>query len=235
MTVLLTRPRADSERIARALPDVATAIWPLTEIVPVATDLAMPEEAQAVVFTSANAVDSYAALGGRRDLPAICVGARTASSARAVGFTDVATGPGTAAGLVDLIAGRSLRRVFYPRGREVSTDLAGALAARGIETAETVVYAAEPGGPPESALVAGLSDGGVGLVTVWSRRSAALLASHIAGGAIALHPTCDLLAISEGAAGPLLDAGFCNVIKAEAPDAPAMIAAIRAHAAALRQ
>lgn len=113
---------------------------PLTEIR--FSDAAIPlEGCDAVVFTSGNAVTGFARLCPRRDLPALCVGARTAEMARTAGF-DTRTGPGDAAALSAWIAGEiHPRRIAYPRGEEVAFDLEKSLESGGIETVSAIVYA----------------------------------------------------------------------------------------------
>jgi len=226
MAVLLTRPRADSARIAAALaPEIPCLIWPLTEVhARPAGDPAPGVEA--LLFTSANAVTAFAAGTARRDLPALCVGDRTAQVARAEGFVQVDSAEGTAEDLAALALASGHAHLLYLRGETVSVDLAGLLAARGRTVDEAVVYAMGPGGPPPPEVDAAARSGGIALVTVWSAASAAALAARLAD---LDWPTgvSDLLAISAKAAAPLAEAGFRLVQVAETPDAPSMLQAIR--------
>lgn len=231
--VLLTRPRADSERIAAdlRLRDEQVLIWPLSEVRwhPVPTP---PPDTEALLFTSANGVAAFAHGCPIRDLPALCVGTRTADAARAARFTNVATAGGTADALADLARRSGHRRLFYPRGRTVSVDLTAALGADGLTVTEAVVYAMEPGAPPESAVRRVFQTAAPVLVTVWSAGAAARMAADLQA-----HPdwrldNADLLAISDKAAAPLGIAPFRHIFVASKPDADAMKSGIRA---ALRQ
>ena len=235
MAVLLTRPRADSERTARRLGGIDCLIWPLTEIVPTGAIADPPPEADGLVFTSAHAIRLIAEQGVPRGLPAFCVGPHTADAAAWAGFDDIRQGAGTAPDLVDLIVQSDLRQIHYLRGRDVSHDLAAGLAARGVGVSQTVLYAAEDGGAPESAVAEMLANGGIDLVTVWSRRAAGLLGRAIGAGTVRLSGGVSLLAISENAAVPLTGSGFSSIIKAQDPTGDAMIAAMRKFFAALRQ
>lgn len=140
--LLLTRPRAASERFAASWRarrgDAAPVIMaPVVEIVtlPVAPDLSRIE---AVIFTSENAV---AAMGPPpRAFPAWCVGDRTAEAARAAGYAAHAAG-GTAESLVAaMLAARARGPFLHARGRETRGGVAEALRAAGLECEEAVVY-----------------------------------------------------------------------------------------------
>ncbi len=143
-TLILTRPRVQSEAFAESFRTVFGADWPvvispLTDIVFRCADLPL-NGCEAVVFTSANAVAGLVRISDRRDLPALCVGARTAEVARAAGF-DAREGPGDAAALAHWIA-RDLQpvRVAYPRGATIAFDLEAALSLAGIETVSAILY-----------------------------------------------------------------------------------------------
>lgn len=231
MRVLLTRPFADSRAVADTLsPEgIDCLIWPLTRIVPTARALAVPPETGGLLFTSANGVRAFAALESRRDLPALCVGEATAAAARRAGFADVRPAGGDAGALAALARRSGIAAFLHPRGRHAAGDLAGWLAADGRHVTEAVLYEAVEGGPPPRPVAAALSAGAVDLVTVWSRRGAAILARRLASLGAALGAT-DLLAISAAAAEPLATAGFRRSQVAEAPGGEAMLAAIRAAA-----
>jgi len=97
MAVLLTRPLAESQALAREISDMGlkTVIAPLTEIIPVAAQLPDFKKFDALVFTSANGVRAFAAATGFRDKPVYAVGDATASVARDNGFSDVRSCGGT--------------------------------------------------------------------------------------------------------------------------------------------
>jgi uroporphyrinogen-III synthase len=229
MQVLLTRPLEDSRALAETLEaeDIDPLIWPLTRIVPAVTALKLPPTTGGLLFTSANGVRAFAALVDRRDLPALCVGKATAEAAHKSGFRDCFTADGDARALAELARRSGIREFFHPRGRDAAGDLKGWLAETGQRVTEAVLYQAEETGPPPAPVAAALARGAVDLVTIWSRRGAAILARHLATSGATLDKT-GLLAISPAAAEPLEASGFHLILLADAPNAAAMLAAIRA-------
>ena len=85
-TLLLTRPRAQSEAFAEVLAAelpgrFRAVVSPILEIVPVAAALDL-DGLQGLIFTSANGVEQFAARTPERSLTAWCVGEMTAAAAR---------------------------------------------------------------------------------------------------------------------------------------------------------
>jgi uroporphyrinogen-III synthase len=230
MQVLLTRPLEDSRALAETLEAEAIdpLIWPLTRIVPTVTALKLPFTTGGLLFTSANGVRALAALTSRRDLPALCVGGATAETARKAGFGDCFSADGDARALAELARRSGIGEFFHPRGRDAAGDLKGWLAETGQRVTEAVLYQAEETGAAPAPVAAALARGTIDLVTVWSPRASAILARHLANAGATLDNT-GLLAISPAAAGPLEASRFRRILVAEAPNAAAMLAAIRAY------
>jgi uroporphyrinogen-III synthase len=230
MTILLTRPLEDSQALAEALEaeGIGSVIWPLTRITLTDAAAKLPISTGGLLFTSANGVRALAALTRRRNLPALCVGKATAQAARRAGFRDCLSVDGDARALADLARRSGIHNFFHPRGRETAGDLKGWLAETGQQVTEAILYQAEKTGPPPAPVAAALDRGEIGLVTIWSPRGAAILASHLANGVADLGQT-SLLAISQNAAAPLAKSGFQHVLIAQAPNSIAMMAAIRSY------
>lgn len=229
--VLLTRPLEDGRRIADRLAEdgIPTLLWPLTRVVPAGdalSGLRLPPGTDALIATSGHGIRAFAALSGRRDLAVIAVGARTGEIARELGFGAVLIAEGDAEALARLVRATPYRRLFYPRGRDVASDLAGRLSGPERAVTEAVLYAAEETGPPSAPVAHALARGQVGIVTAWSRRGAEILARRLEGQRHAARMAG--LAISREAAAPLAGLGLGAVIAAESPDARGMLAAIRA-------
>lgn len=226
--VLLTRPLEDSRRTAARLAEegIASEIWPLTRVVPAMTLPPLPATMDGLIVTSGNGLSAFAALTGRRDLPVLAVGARTAEVARRLGFAAVLSAEGDARALADLARRAGLRHLFYPRGREVSAVLPALLGAGGPRLSEAVVYCTEETGPPPAPVAHALAAGRIGAVTVWSARNAAILARYLSQRppAAGVPP---IVAISSKAAAPLAEAGFGDIVVAARPDLPAMVEAVR--------
>lgn len=148
--IILIRPLAQSnafaKRIDEALPGRFTPlIAPLIEIVE--DDPYLPVDgAQALLFSSAQGVQSFAARSPIRNLPALCVGDRTAQVAAALGFS-AESAQGDAAALAQLAASSYLPdggHMLYLRGNPAAGDVAGALMAEGIPTEEVILYHQRP-------------------------------------------------------------------------------------------
>ncbi|HSF96305.1 MAG TPA: uroporphyrinogen-III synthase [Thermohalobaculum sp.] len=235
MKVLLTRPLEESRALAARLEadGIETLIWPLTRIVPLVTELKLPFNIDAILFTSANGVRALAALTDRRDWPALCVGDATARAARQAGYLNCFSAGGDARALADLARRSGLRNFLHPRGRDAAGDLKGWLAETGQHVAELILYEARETGAPPAPVASALARGEVDLVTVWSPRNGEILARHLAGLDADLGGT-DALAISAAARESLAEAGFRRVALADRPDLQAMVSAIQAHFSALR-
>ncbi|WP_316014469.1 uroporphyrinogen-III synthase [Roseobacter sp. HKCCA0434] len=168
--ILLTRPRAASERFAAELPEGWRAlIAPLMEIE--FRKIAVGAQGAAgVVFSSANGVEAWRRAGGG-GVPAFCVGGRTARAAREAGCEVMATGADLAA-LVPLLPGG---RLIHVRGVHTTRPLAELVP--GAEVEERIGYAAAARpltDEAQAALAAGILDA----VACFSPRSAALLVAE---------------------------------------------------------
>lgn len=157
-TVLLTRPRAQSEAFATILTQrfaqLDIVIAPLIEIVPMGDpgDLGDLGEVAGVIFSSMNAV---AHAGPGRDLPAYCVGAQTTDAARAAGFAAICEGRTADELVAALTASRPAGPLLHLHGRHQRGDIAGRLAQAGLTVRGRVIYdqaAVPPGTAFQTAL-----------------------------------------------------------------------------------
>lgn len=93
-TILLTRPRLESEKLAAEIRAFGLDVFiePMLEIVPL--DVSLPDltKYQALVFTSANGIEAFSRLSRERSLPVFTVGGTTAARAREAGFRNVKAG-----------------------------------------------------------------------------------------------------------------------------------------------
>ena len=229
MTVLLTRPKPDSQRIARELEKVGigSIIWPLTEIVQVEKPITISDGTDALVFTSSHGVRAFAHGNERRDLKVFCVGQRTAALAQAAGFKDVQSAGGGFDALVALLRDAAPASVFYPRARDISNDLEAVLRPNRIRCDSQIVYSAQPTTGPAREVDVALTAGNVDVITIWSRRNAELLSESFSRRSDWRTNRITLLAISQNAAAGLGNAGFRRIIVASRPNATQMIAEIR--------
>ncbi len=230
-TLLLTRPRGQSEAFAAALEarmpgHFRPLVAPLIDIAPVEAPLDL-DGVEGLAFTSANGVEQFAARTTDRSLPAWCVGAMTAAAARAAGFAAVSAN-GDVAALADLIAAR--RRpgggvVLHVRGRHAAGDLVGRLAAAGVAARAAGIYD-QPPQPVPAEVAARLAAGGVDVVALFSPRTAALFN---AAAAATGWPLAALTAVSlSPAADAALTAPVGRRVVAAEPTREGMLAALQA-------
>jgi uroporphyrinogen-III synthase len=219
--LLLTRPRAASERVAAGVTGVEVAICPLMEIV--GTGAAVDLDGIAgLILTSQNALPFIP----RADLPAYCVGPQTAEAAARAGFDARVTGPDADGLVAALIAARPKGRLLHCHGAHLRGDIAGRLAEAGLPVAAVAVYD-QVTVPPGADFAAAIARPGL-IVPLYSPRSARVFA-EAAGG---LPPDAIVLALS-----PAVAAALPAPMRAQAqvlphPDGTAMDAALGAVLAA---
>lgn len=228
--ILVTRPRPDADRTAAGFAAIGLepVMAPMLEARFFPTDLPDPQAFVALAFTSANAVRALAAhpLGETfAPLPVYAVGDHTASEARDVGFERVSPALGTLDHLVEMvIADKPAGPIFYPAPRHQSGDLAGRLSAAGIDVDTRVLYEMQPASALPAALAERLATGTIQGAAFYSRRTAEIFATLLAGPDLAaarenLHCLC----LSENVAQPLVEAGFPRIGLADAPSHEAMM------------
>jgi uroporphyrinogen-III synthase len=221
-TVLLTRPRAQSEafaaRIRARLPEADIRLNPLMEIVPSGPP---PElrDGDAIIFTSANGV---AAAGQGQGRAAWCVGERTCAAARAAGFSATVAGETADALVAHLAELRPAGRLVHLHGAHTRGDVAARLAGAGLSTVSRTVYdqvAVTPGPDLRAALGARRL-----IAPLFSPRSATLLASAAADLCPAFPgPEQTLLALSPAVRDALPMGWRAAAFVVQRPDATAML------------
>lgn len=169
--ILLTRPEPQSQRFAADL-GLACLVSPL--MAPRFMAPLIPPH-RALILTS-----ETGALAARGLAPcrAYCVGARTAATARALGF-DAISADGDAEALIALILCDPVTPLLHLRGREARGDIADRLLAAGLPALEAVAYAQEeqPLTPQAQEALQGQA---LVIAPLFSPRSAELLAAEAA-------------------------------------------------------
>lgn len=192
---------------------LAATVAPLFTMRGVAWQAPAPENFDALMLTSANALRFGGPhLADYRGLPVFAVGEATARAARAAGFADVCAGDRDAVVLLNLIAAAGHVHVLHLTGREYRAALHPALT---IERA--IVYAADPVAELAEAAHAALADDAVVLL---HSPHAARLFGEMAGDRARIRIAVISAAAAE-AAGP----GWAAVAVAERPDDAAILAA----------
>ncbi|MCA8869537.1 MAG: uroporphyrinogen-III synthase [Rhodobacteraceae bacterium] len=146
ITIILTRPKAQADVYARQLKAefgdaIEVIIAPLLTIRQVAAEFE-PGNVSYLMFTSINAVESFAAQFERRDIPCLCVGNRTAETARSHGLL-AESADGAADDLLRLAKSRMSGKsghLHYMRGRQVASDLTTILSQSGFTIHQSIVY-----------------------------------------------------------------------------------------------
>lgn len=226
--VLITRPEPQASRFAAdlsaACPQARPILAPLMQVEFLPVTLPADPFA-ALVLTSETAAEAAGRLREQAlSLPklALCVGDRTARSARRHGFEAVSA-EGAAEDLVALILSRPDHgRLLWLRGKDHAYDLGAALAKAGRRLLALPAYQqnALPLAPDALAV---LNRPGPVILPLFSPRSARLVAA-----ALPPHPAAEIwpVAISPRALAALPAALQSRGSVAEAPDGPAMIRAI---------
>lgn len=105
-----------------------------------------PHGFDALIVTSANALDAFCALCSRRAVSVWCVGEASAAAAHRQGFQQVISAGGDAQALADTIRGAVDKRLrlLHPRGRDIAWPLADVLRSEGFTVGEATVYETAP-------------------------------------------------------------------------------------------
>lgn len=221
--ILVTRSEPGASQTAERLKAAGYApiVEPVFAIEAISTDL---PDFDALAFTSANGVREFTRLSSRRDVPAFCVGARTADEALYVGFGNVASADGDVEALSVLIEDRLLKsaRILHVGNEEARGNLTGRLRAAGFAADFVAIFRAAPAPAPGSVLRAHLAGKPeFDAVLVHSPRAAAILADFANGSQAALN----VAAISLAAATPLATVAGRTEI-ASHPDEASLLSAL---------
>lgn len=139
--IMLTRPQAQSERFAQMCREALGADQQII-LSPLLNIEVLPFEVpdtryRGLIFTSENGVRAYAHLSGYQDLPAYCVGERTAKAANEVGLTALSAN-GSADDLVTMIkVVDAAGPMLHIRGEHTRGDIANRI---GVQVDEIVAY-----------------------------------------------------------------------------------------------
>ena len=148
MRLLLTRPHADSKKLARYLAahGVSSVIEPLLNIRFRKGPSLDTAGVAALAFTSANGVHAFTKRSLRRDLPVFAVGDATARAARDAAFKEVKSAMGDVNDLAHLLSQALSPKagpILHPAASQVAGDLAGRLIDAGFTYRREVIYKAE--------------------------------------------------------------------------------------------
>lgn len=219
-TILLTRPRAASERLREKLRSrgVKICVSPLIEpeFATRAPDL---RGSRGVIFTARTAVDAFARLCPDDAPRAYAVGDATAEAARAAGMRVVSAGGDADALVRRILADGEKGPLMHLRGEHSRGAVAGRLTEAGCPTREAVLYrqVEQPFTPGARALI----DGGAPvIVPLFSPRTAGIFSRRCRGRAPLL------VAAMSPAVAEAVRVECRRVVVAKEPTQAAMLAAI---------
>ena len=230
--ILVTRPREDAEALAALLAGQGhrVLIEPLLKIVYHSHSLPDLNQFQAILFTSANGVRSFAHCNDHRKIAILTVGRATADTAIAAGFSDVASADGDVDALARLVAARCRPEagpLLQIAASERAGDLAGQLKAAGFGVRREVLYEARPARALSGAVEAALRGEEIDAVLLYSPRTARALAALLAAaGLVASARMVAALCLSEAVATAAAAVPWRTVRVAARPDQEALLACI---------
>ena len=149
MNILITRPLIDAEDLMGKLFSLGHKIMhlPTLKILPSNMDLINPNEFDAFVFTSANAIRNLKLNSNNKNLHCFCVGSLTEKIARQAGFNNTSSAGGTVSALKNLIMISDKinknSKVAYFCGDNISYDLDYELKKEGIKLKKIINYSSE--------------------------------------------------------------------------------------------
>lgn len=226
MKLLLTRAdedaRASAARLALLGHDVVTSP---ALVVRACAALAPDGAFDAALATSAHAFASPAH-GALVSLPLYCVGARTASAAKAAGFLTIAHVASDAAALVARLGAQAPMRLIYFVGRDRKPLLETRLPDAGHRVTCVETYRAQAAEALSAQARAALAQGRIEAVLHYSQRSAEIFGALVeAAGLSQAAARIAHLALSQDAGQPLIARGW-RVIVAARPDEEALFSAL---------
>ena len=175
-----------------------------------------------LIFTSANAVETFLSQSDERNLPAYCVGETTSNVASSGGLTTF-NANGTASELQELVGKTSdpNTRLLYLRGDPCAFDLANALGNDGFSVKEAILYRQEETGFSDETLAVLKSEPVI--VPVFSRNGFTALQSALDFSAV---EKVNLIAISSKLVPPSFQYPNVQITVAPEPTRQSMIETI---------
>lgn len=220
LRVAITRAMLDAETTAKRVLErgAIPCLAPLLTIVPCGYNTSL-EDAQALLFTSANGVRAFPDVRGAQALQVLAVGDATAEAARVAGFANVHSAGGDAEALVAMaIEALDPRRgkLIHIAGQHRAGDIAGRLGAAGFKIEQRTAYVAIAATTLPAAFAEPLD-----IVLFHSARAAETFIALGAPGAESLVAGCISPAVARAAG----DAAWRGIITAAAPTEDALLGA----------
>ena len=221
ITLLMTRPRAQSEGFLRDLPAALAQgldpiISPLIEIAPLDHDIQIAPD-DAVIFTSANGVATGPHGTGQT---AYCVGPATTEAAQAKGWAARQSGASSADLIKSLIKAAPKTRIWHLAGFHTRGQVTEKLGEAGLNVTHIPLYDQILAPLTDTAKKA-LTGGNPVIVPLFSPRTARQFAIQAPSN---ISPY--VIVISKAVAGELAGTHFEHCTIADSPDAHGMLRAV---------
>jgi uroporphyrinogen-III synthase len=177
-SVLVTRPQPGADVLAEKLRREGHKAYvaPMMAYAPLQAPPPDFTVYQAIIFTSAYAVESFSRLSPERGLPVLAVGDATAATAQKAGFAEVLSAQGSSADVAALIRQeapqRGFKKILHPCSADTPDDIAEAVLSLGVEVARLPVYKAELAADFPAGIVDALQRGAIDVVMIFSTRTA---------------------------------------------------------------
>jgi|TARA_B110000438_G_scaffold52981_1_gene53168 uroporphyrinogen-III synthase len=149
MNILFTRPLIDAEDLMGKFFSLGHQIihLPTLKILPLAMDPIDPNEFDAFIFTSANAIRNLKLKSNNKNLHCFCVGSLTEKIVRQAGFNNTSSAGGTVNALKNLITVSEKidknSKLAYFCGDNISYDLDSDLKKEGVKIKKIINYSSE--------------------------------------------------------------------------------------------
>ncbi|MEQ8194068.1 MAG: uroporphyrinogen-III synthase [Rhodospirillales bacterium] len=232
LRALITRPHDDAVPLAERLAEMGfdSVIDPLL-VIDIAAGPALDlHGVQAILITSANGARALARRTPERSIPLFAVGDASAEIARSFDFTSVDSAAGDVTALAALVKQRlspARGSLLHVAGTRVAGNLAGDLEAAGFSLRREVLYAAHAAHRLADRTVGLMRAGGIGMVLLYSPRTAATFAALIRESGLeeackTVTAFCLSLAVAEAAG----DLPFADIRVADIPNQETLIATI---------
>ena len=233
---LITRPRRDGMRFAADLKQrgIEAIIAPILKFIPLPPPGDFMDnlgKAQALLFTSANGVRAFPAMGQSCEKPVLAVGAATAAAARQAGFRHITSAAGDTADLADRVIERLdplAGPLFHATAAGGDGTLSRNLRQAGFTVHRRALYAIQiaPHMPRKARLmllnIHKTGDLAVGFF--FSPRSSAAFVTLVKDAALQdACPHMAACALSAAAAAPLQELAWRDIIIAKRPESTALV------------
>lgn len=234
-TIVITRPLGDESLRDELLQRGYHVIQePLTQIflrheARMEVENALLADPDAVIVTSKHGVQALSVLSELRDMFLLCVGETTAGIASQLGFDRVSVAGGTLDTMIDYILDcyDEESRFLYISGEDVSGDLEGTLAVRGMSVSRVVVYDAIAAESLSDTLVEQLRRGQIDALTFFSVRAANIFLSLAdKKNIVASLAKIDVFCLSEAIAESVKQCEWRRVYSADKPTLASLLSCV---------